>query len=113
MSLFWKYLHVLVHVVIFICSFAVPWKYWTKPRSKNFKNKLLSVCHWNLNSLTTHNYTKLTQLKAYISLYKYNFIYLSETYLDSKKPNTLLEIDGYNLVSEDYPDNIKRGGVGI
>ena len=47
-----------------------------KPKSNNF-----SVCHWNLNSLSAHNFTKLTQLKAYNSIYKYDFICLSETYL--------------------------------
>ena len=83
------------------------------PGPKNLKNKLLSVCHWNLNSLTAHNYSKLTQLKAYVSLYKYDFICLSETYLDSTTPDNLLEIDGYNLVRADHPDNIKRGGVCI
>ena len=40
------------------------------PGPKNLKTKLFSVCHWNLNSLTAHNYSKLTQLKAYISMYK-------------------------------------------
>ena len=84
-----------------------------KPGPKNLKNKLFSVCHWNLNSLTAHNYSKLTQLKAYISLYKHDFICLSETYLDSTTPDNLIEIDGYNLVRADHPDNIKRGGVCI
>ena len=60
-----------------------------------------------------HNYSKLTQLKAYILLYKYDFTCLSETYLDSRTPDNLLEIDGYNLVHADYPDNIKKGGVCI
>ena len=83
------------------------------PGPKNLKNKLLSVCHWNLNSLTAHNYSKLTQLKAYISLYKHDFICLSETYLDSTTPDNLIEIDGYNLVRADHPDNIKRGGICI
>ena len=77
------------------------------PGPKTLKNKLLSVCHGNLNSLTAHNYSKLMQLKAYISLYKYHFICLSETYLDSTTPNNLLEIVGYNLVCADHPDNIK------
>ena len=83
------------------------------PGPKNLKTKLFSVCHWNLNSLTAHNYSKLTQLKAYISMYKYDCICLSETYLDSTTPDNLLEIDGYNLVRADHPDNIKRGGVCI
>ena len=83
------------------------------PGPKTLKNKLDSVSHWNLNSLTAHNYSKLTQLKAYISMYKYDCICLSETYLDSTTPDNLLKIDGYNLVCADYPDNIKRGGVCI
>ena len=83
------------------------------PGPKTLKNKLDSVSHWNLNSLTAHNYSKLTQLKAYISLYKYDFICLSETYVDSTTPGNLLEIDGYNLVRVDHPDNIKRVGVCI
>ena len=46
-------------------------------------------------------------------MYKYDCIYLSETYLDSTTPDNLLEVDGYNLVRADHPDNIKRGGVCI
>ena len=83
------------------------------PGPKKLRNKSLSVCHWNLNSLTAHNYSKLTQLKAYTSMYKHDFICLSETYLDSSTPDSLLEIDGYNLIRADHPDNIKRGGVCI
>ena len=43
----------------------------------------------------------------------YDFVCLSETYLDSSTPNGLLEIDGYNLVGADHPNNMKRGGVSI
>ena len=43
----------------------------------------------------------------------YDFVCLSETYLDSSTPNGLLEIDGYNLVGADHPNNMKRGGVCI
>ena len=46
-------------------------------------------------------------------MYKHDFICLSETYLDSPIPDSLLEIDGYNLVGVDHPNNIKRGGVCI
>ena len=83
------------------------------PGPKKLKKNSLSVCHWNLNSLSAHNFSKLTQLKAYISMYKHDFICLSETYLDSSTPDRLLEIDGYILVCADHPNNIKRGGVCI
>ena len=46
-------------------------------------------------------------------MYNHNFICLSETYLDFSTPDGLLEIDGYNLVRADHPNNIKRGGVCI
>ena len=83
------------------------------PGPKNFLKNYSQSAIGIWNSLTAHNYSKLTQLKAYISLYKYNFICLSETYLGSTTPDGLLEIDGYKLVRADHPDNIKRGGVCI
>ena len=83
------------------------------PGPQKVKTKSLFVCHWNLNSLSAHNFSKLTQLKVYISVYKHDFICLSKTYLDSTIPDSLLEIDGYNLVRADHPNNIKRGGVCI
>ena len=83
------------------------------PGPKKLKKNSLSVCHWNLNSLSAHNFSKLTQLKAYISIHKHDFICLSETYLDSSIPDSLLEIDRYNLIHSDHPNDIKRGGVCI
>ena len=83
------------------------------PGTKKFKKNSLFVCHWNLNSLSAHNFSKLTQLKAYTSIYKHDFICLSETYPDSSFPDSLLEIDGYDLISSDHPNDIKRGGVCI
>ena len=76
-----------------------------KPGPKNFKK---ITCLSAIGSLSAHNFPKLTQMKAYISMYKHNFICLSETYLDSSTPDSLLEIDGCNLVRADYPNNIKE-----
>ena len=80
---------------------------------RNLKANNFSVCHWNLDSLSAHSFSKLTQIKAYNSIYRYHFICLSETYLDSSIPNNLIDIEGYKLISADYPDNIKIGGVCI
>ena len=81
------------------------------PGPKKFKKKSLSICRWNRNSLSAHNFSKLTQLKAYTSIYKHDFICLSETYLDSSIPDSLLEIDGYDLIRSGHPNDIERGGV--
>ena len=104
------FLLTLVYIFIFLqCDGDVE----LNPGLKKLKTNYLSVCHWNLNSLSAHSFTKLTQLKAYNSIYKYNFICLSETYLDSSTPDTLIEIEGYKLIRVDHPGNIKRGGVCI
>ena len=44
-------------------------------------------------------------------MYKHDFICLVETCLDSLVHDSLLEIDGYNLVREDHPNDTKRGRV--
>ena len=53
------------------------------PGPKQNTAKKLSICHWNLNSITAHNFAKLVLLKAYKSIHKFDIICLSETYLDS------------------------------
>ena len=63
------------------------------PGPNKSKENNLSICHWNLNSITAHNFLKLSQLKAYISTYKHDFICLSETYLDSSTPSNMIDID--------------------
>ena len=81
------------------------------PGPRKSKQNSLSICHWNFNSLSAHNFAKLTQLKAYNSIYKHDFICPSETYFDSTTANNMLEIEGYNLVRADHLNNIKGGGV--
>ena len=56
---------------------------------------------------------KLTQLIVYNSIYKHDFIWLSETYLDSSVPANLIDIEGYKSICAEHADNIKRGGVCI
>ena len=39
------------------------------------------LCHWNVNSLVAHK--KIPLLAAYNSVYRYDIIYTSESFLDS------------------------------
>ena len=54
-------------------------------------------------------------LKGYNTICKYDFICLSETYLDSSIPSYHFSSDlkGYKLVRVDYPNNVKQGRVCI
>ena len=66
---------------------------------RNLRPKLkaaqrLSICHWNLNSICAHNFARLSLLRAYVSVHKFDFICWSEMYLDSS-------IDDEKLKSQD------------
>ena len=85
-----------------------------KPGHRKLK-KTLSVFNQNLNSLAAHNSSKFTQLKVimYSSIYKHNFTCLFDTYLYCGTPDSLLELEGYDLVCADHLNNIKRSRVSI
>ena len=58
---------------------------------------------------------KLTSTAAYNSIHKYDFICISETYLDSsiQSVDRDISINGYSLIHADHPSNNKRGSVCI
>ena len=57
----------------------------------------------------------MSSIAAYNTIHNYDFICISETYLDFSVPkddrDTL--INGYNLIRADHPSNSKRGVVWI
>ena len=55
------------------------------PQSKRCRE--FSICDWNLNIIATHSFIKVSLLQAYITIYSYDVIFLSETYSDSSIPS--------------------------
>ena len=80
----------------------------TNPGPKPNPCHSFSICHWNLNSLTAHNYLKVSLLRAYVAIKKFNVVCLSETYLDSLSDDDNLNIPGYNVIRADHPSNTKK-----
>ena len=71
------------------------------------------ICHWNLNSLTAHNFEKVNLLEACNTVYKFDIICSSNSFLDSSiltKSNNL-KINGYKMIRPDHPNNVKKRGV--
>ena len=43
----------------------------------------LSICHWNLSSISAHNYANLSGVRPYLAFHKFDIIFLLETYLET------------------------------
>ena len=84
-------------------------------RPKQSSINTFLICHWNLNSISAYNYAKIFLLKAYILIYRFDIICISETYLDSNTSpdDSHFDICSYNLIRPDHPSNNKRGGIYI
>ena len=67
----------------------------------------------NSNSITAHNFAKIDLLQAYNTIYQYDMICLSESYLDVSVSSDTdnLNINGYKLVRADHPGNVKTGAA--
>ena len=85
------------------------------PGPKPDSSQSFSICHWNLNSMSAHNYSKISLLTAYISIHDFGVICLSETYLTSTTDinDENLKIPGYIMYCIDHLSDVKRGGVCI
>ena len=72
----------------------------------------LSIMHWNVNSIPSHNFIKLSMLEAFTSIHKFDLICVSESFLDSSYSSNdpSLTLKGYKLARSDHPLDIKRGG---
>ena len=75
--------------------------------------KDLSICHWNLNSILADDFSKVSQISAFLETHKFDIFCICEGFLDSSIGNEDpgLAIDGYHFFRCDHPSNTKRGGV--
>ena len=85
------------------------------PRPKPSSKQILSIFHWNLNSISADNYIKLSLLRAYLSTHRFDVICLSETYIDSdtSHEDANLELVGYTLIRADHPSDTIRGCLSL
>ena len=65
--------------------------------------------------MAAHKFLKKSSIEAYNSNQNYDFICISETYLDSSisSDDKDIAIEGYNIIRADHPSNLKKGGVCI
>ena len=68
----------------------------TNPGPKRNSTETFSFCHWNVNSISSHNNVKMFLLKAYIT----------DT-LTYRPDDENLKIAGYDIARADHPTNTK------
>ena len=95
-----KHFHTLSFLVTIITIWSLPWLYSLlillsadvelNPGPKRASTSNISICHWNLNSISAHNYIKLFLLKAYIAIHKFDVICLSETIIPALLPKMII-----------------------
>ena len=56
------------------------------PGTKIDSSQNFTLCHWNLNCIAAHNFSKINTFKTYLSIHKTGIVCWSETYLDSSFP---------------------------
>ena len=79
----------------------------------DFFSGFLSFCNWNLNSLATDNFKRITLLTAENTLHKYDIISLCETSLNTETVVPENAIAGYAFHPLNHPSGGRHGGVGI
>ena len=73
---------------LFLMGFSL-WLLWLSddvdinPGPKRIPKASLPIFYWSLNSISVHNYVKLSLLWAYLTFHKFDVICLSETFLNS------------------------------
>ena len=72
----------------------------------------LKFFHWNLDSLTACNNTKILLIETYNSVFKYNLIAVSDTRLNQSIDSEDIRIDGFSneIFRTDHPSNSRVPG---
>ena len=86
------------------------------PGPKNTKSSYnVWLCHWNLNSLSAHDFSKLSLIEVYNTQHDFDMICLSEIHLHSSNVDgdPRLNLKDFTFIRADNSHNCKRGGVGI
>ena len=58
----------------------------------------LKFFHWNLDSITAHDKTKISLIEAFNSVFNYDLLAISDTRLDRSISNEDIQIEGLAVI---------------
>ena len=83
------------------------------PTTHNYCGGFFSFCNWNLNSLSTDNFYRISLLEAQNTNFNYDIISLCETSLNDTVVVPENAFPGYKFHACNYAGGTKSGGVGM
>ena len=78
-----KYSFLGFYIMVFINLILLCGDIEENPGPKTKPNDNLSVCHWNVNSIPSHNFQKIAVLESFVAMHKFDIIFISETFLNN------------------------------
>ena len=76
------------------------------PQTRNLK-----ILHWNVNSIKTENFSRVTLIHSFNLINRYDIISISETGLHQNDSSDDIIIEGFSLYRRDLPADETHGGV--
>ena len=75
--------NILLGVLVWLCSclIVLSGDVEVNPVPKSSVSECLLICHWNFNSISAHDYSKLFLLKAYIYLFTNLILFISQKHV--------------------------------
>ena len=75
----------------------------------------LKFCHWNLNGILARNRIKFPLMEAYSTVFHFEIIALSESFLNNTVKNEDIFIEGFSKIifRSEHPEGDKVGVVCI
>ena len=81
------------------------------PGDNNYNEGFLKFMHWNLNSISAHNFARVSLLEAYNALHDFQLIAITESALKPSDKDDKIQINGYACIRKDLEPNVSHGGV--
>ena len=102
-----KYSFFGFYILVFINLIPLCGDIEENPGPKTKLNDNLSVCHWNVNSISSHNFHKIAVFESFVAILQFDKICISGTFLNNTYKDSDLNLNGYSLLRTDYPSNPK------
>ena len=101
------YLRLAFHILTTVLYLRYIWLYSIlvkNPSPKPKPCKIFRICDWIENIVLAHNFRKVSLLRAYISMHKFDVICIPETFLNSDTAfdDDNFKIEGYNIAKSVY-----------